>query len=462
MTVRSSLTDGRQRGQLPMGRVVTTWWPLALSWLLMAVEVPMISAVVARLDNPDVHLAAFGGIVYPLALIVGAPVIMLLAASTALSKDWDSYRKLMRVTMLMGAFLTGIHALVAFTPLYDVVIVRLMDPPAEIIEPARIGLMVTVLWNWAVGYRRFKQGVLIRFGHSRAVGIGSFVRLGTEGIVLAVGYSVGSIPGILVASSALTVGVICEAGYTAVRARPVIQGQLRDAPPVEEPLTLRSFTVFYIPLAMTAILGLLAEPLKSVALTRMPRALDSLAVWSVVNGLVFIFRSVGMAYSEVVIALLDEPRSLWTLRRFTTILSVVVTVLLVVVSVTPLALFWFQNLTGLRAELALFSHGGLWYALIMPGVFVLQSWYQGLIVHSRRTRGVSEAVLTYILTSGALLLFGVLWDRVPGLYVGMAALSLGRLTQTIWLWYRSRPAVDAVEERDRAVGPCQGADVVAL
>ena len=445
-----------------MRRVVTTWWPLALSWLLMAVEVPAISAVVARLANPDIHLAAFGGIVYPLTLIVGAPMIMLLAASTALSKDWDSYRKLWRVTMLMGGVLTGIHALFAFTPLYDAVIVRLMDPPAEIIEPARVGLMVAVFWNWAVGFRRFQQGVLIRFGHSRAVGVGSFVRLSSIGIVLGVGYGVESIPGIVVAASALALGVICEAVYTALRARSVIQGQLRDAPPVKEPLTLRGFTVFYIPLAMTAMLGLLAEPLKSVALTRMPRALDSLAVWSVVNGLIFIFRSAGMAYNEVVIALLDEPGSLPTLRRFTTILSVVVTVLLVAVSVTPVAMFWFENLTGLRPELARFSHRGLWYALFMPGVFVLQSWYQGLIVHSRRTRGVSEAVLTYILASGALLLFGVLWDRVPGLYVAMAALSLGRLAQTVWLWYRSRPAVEGVDARDRVVGPCRSADLAAM
>ena len=37
---------------LPMRQVVRTWWPLAASWMLMAAEGPVISAVVARLAQP--------------------------------------------------------------------------------------------------------------------------------------------------------------------------------------------------------------------------------------------------------------------------------------------------------------------------------------------------------------------------------------------------------------------------
>lgn len=446
----SQNADGGER--LPMRCVVSTWWPLAFSWLLMAAEAPALSAVVARLANPDINLAAFGGVVYPLALIIEAPVMMLLSASTALSRDWDSYRKLKGFMMWMGAVLTVVHALVAFTPLYDVVVVGLIRPPAEIVEPARIGLMVTVPWTWAIGYRRFKQGVLIRFGHSRAVGLGSMVRLAADGAVLAVGYLVGTIPGVVVAAAALVAGVTCEAVFAGLRARRVIECELKKAPPVEEPLTLPSLVDFYVPLAMTSLLGLLAEPLKSAALSRLPRALDSLAVWTIVNGLVFLFRSFGMAYNEVAIALLDEPRSFQTLRRFMIILTTVVTALLVIVAATPLAMVWFAGVTGLRPELALFSRRALWAALLMPGITVLQSWYQGLIVHSRRTRGITEAVAVYLLVSIAILVGGVLWGGAAGLYVGLAALSIGRLAQAGWLWYRSRPAVESAETGDAAVG----------
>ena len=38
----------------------------------------------------------------------------------------------------------------------------------------------------------------------------------------------------------------------------------------------------------------------------MPRALDSLAIWPILSGLLFIFRSVGIAYNEVVLTLIES------------------------------------------------------------------------------------------------------------------------------------------------------------
>ena len=71
-----------------------TWYPLALSWLMMGIELPLLSAVVARLANPEVNLGAYGGVVFPLALLIEAPIIMLLTASTKLSRDPVSYTHL--------------------------------------------------------------------------------------------------------------------------------------------------------------------------------------------------------------------------------------------------------------------------------------------------------------------------------------------------------------------------------
>jgi len=116
-----SITPG-----LSTRRIVATWWPLAASWLLMALELPAMSAVIARLPDPEIHLAAYGGVVFPLALIFESPIIMLLAAATALSKDLASYLKLRRFMLISGALLTGLHLLVALTPLYYPIVVGLI------------------------------------------------------------------------------------------------------------------------------------------------------------------------------------------------------------------------------------------------------------------------------------------------------------------------------------------------
>ncbi|HWQ84410.1 MAG TPA: hypothetical protein VN363_07580, partial [Anaerolineales bacterium] len=192
-------------------KVLHTWWPLAASWILMGLEGPTLSAIVARLANPEINLAAWGGIVNPLSLIIEAPIMMLLAASTALSKDWASFQKMYRFMMLAGASLTGLHVLVAFTPLYDIVVSGILGAPPEIVEPGRIGLRIMLPWTWAIAYRRFHQGVLIRFNHSGVVGRGTLVRLGSLVMILAIGYILNRAPGILVGTAAVAVAVTLEA-----------------------------------------------------------------------------------------------------------------------------------------------------------------------------------------------------------------------------------------------------------
>lgn len=421
---------------LSLARIVRAWWPLAASWMLMGLELPAVSAVVARLPEPQINLAAYG-IVFAISMIIESPIIMLLAASTALSKDWDSYLKVRRFMMQAGALLTALHVVIAFTPLYYVVVVDLIGAPAQIVEPARWGLMLMTPWTWSIAYRRFNQGVLIRFGHSEIVGLGTVVRLSANLVVLSVGYVMGSIPGIMVAASAVSMGVMSEAFFVGLRVRPILQ-RLRQIKPDGDPLTLRSFLRFYVPLALTSLLTLLVQPIGSAAISRMPGALESLAVWPVVSGLLFLLRSVGIAYNEVVVALLGEPKAQESLRRFARVLSLSLTAILFLVTATPLAEFWFQGLSGLPPALASLAQSSLWFVLLLPAFSVWQSFYQGSLVYFRTTRGVTEAMALSLLISSAILGVGVLWGRVTGLYVAQAAFTIGGLAQMLWLAYRNR------------------------
>ncbi len=86
-SVRTAASDITQH--LPVGRVAAIWWPLAISWMLMSAEPPLISAVVARLADPSIHLAAYGSVTAPLCGIIQAPILTLLSLSTTMSKEWD-------------------------------------------------------------------------------------------------------------------------------------------------------------------------------------------------------------------------------------------------------------------------------------------------------------------------------------------------------------------------------------
>lgn len=447
-----SIKPAQASAQLSLRQIITTWWPLAASWLLMGVEVPLLSAVIARLQNPEVHLAAFGGVVFPLALIVESPIIMLLAGSTALSKDWASYALIRRYMMVSGALLTLLHILIAFTPLYFVVAEDILGVPPEIIEPARLGLMIMVPWTWSIAYRRFNQGVLIRFGYSKAIGVGTVVRLSTDVLVLAIGYQLSQnleIPGIAVGTAAQAISVISEAFYVRYVVRPVLNSELKAAPSIDPPLTWMVFWAFYLPLVMTSLITLLANPIGSAAVSRMPQALISLAVWPVINGFIFVLRSLGVAYNEVVVALLDRPGASINLKRFANLLAGFTTLALVLVAATQLSTLWFGKISALSPELVNLAKNALWLALPLPALSVIQSWYQGALLYGRHTRGITESVVVYLLTFTVVQWTGVIRQQMIGLDVALLATSLAATTQTTWLWLRCRPILESLRQRDR-------------
>src|SRR3990172_12004867 len=66
---------------LPLRRIFRTWWPLAASWVLMGAELPALAAVVARLAEPEINLAAYGGGGLPPPLLLAPPLILLPAPS---------------------------------------------------------------------------------------------------------------------------------------------------------------------------------------------------------------------------------------------------------------------------------------------------------------------------------------------------------------------------------------------
>ena len=187
----------------------------------------------------------------------------------------------------------------------------------------------------------------------------------------------------------------------------------------------------------------------------MPRALESLAVWPVLGGLVFLMRALGFAYNEVVVALVDEPRSLRRLRRFTKLLSASNTSVLLLLAATPLSDLWFVRVSALTPALTTLANNGLWIFVLMPGLCVWQNWFQGIIVHGRRTRGIPEAMALAIATSVSILIAGVLHGRITGVYVGLTAAVMANFTQVAWLRFRSRPTMRALEVRD---GLRQGVD----
>ena len=390
--------------RLPM---FSTWWPLACSWVLMGLEMPMFLAAVSRLSGSEPNLtrenfAAFNTVVYPVSMTIEGPIVMLLAASTALVVDRVRYRQLRRFTIGAALVLTLVHALVAFTPLYDQIARDWIGLDAASLEPGRIGLRIMLPWTAMIAYRRFLQGILIRHGHSGAVGTGTLIRLIANGSVLAAGLAYGTVDGIVLGASAIVVGVTAEAVYAILRARPVLD-QLALVDPTVERLSARAFTTFYLPLALIPSITLAMQPITAAAIWRLPEAERSSAAWGAVYSLIFLFRALGFAFQEVVVTFEHHPNGgSAALRRFALRLAGISAVTCAVVAWTPLGrLIWFEAILELPPELSAIAAMALPFGVVLPTLAVLQNWLQGRLVAEKRTRGSTEAALVYVLCACA-------------------------------------------------------------
>ena len=157
-------------------KIFLFWGPLALTWLMMAFEQPILIAFIARLNDAKYNLAAFG-IAGSFAMIVEAPVIMLMSASTTLVRGRNSYRKLKRFTDILNAGVTGIQLIILIPPVFRYIVTGLMGVPENVARIAHVALLIFLPWAASIGYRRFYQGILIRNDLTRRVTYGTMIRL---------------------------------------------------------------------------------------------------------------------------------------------------------------------------------------------------------------------------------------------------------------------------------------------
>jgi len=188
---------------------------------------------------------------------------------------------------------------------------------------------------------------------------------------------------------------------------------------------------------VTPLLNFIALPLSAAAMSRMPNALESLAAWPVLSGSAFTVRSLGFAFNEVVVSLMDRGRPVPALRRFAWGLSAFAILVLLAGAATPLGNLWFERASALPGTLALMAQHSLWFLVPMGAVSVWQSYHMGMLVHAHRTRAMSEAKLLLLVATVTTLGIGVAWHSTPGLPFASLALSAGGIAEIAWLARRS-------------------------
>ena len=422
--------------------ILLFWLPLAATWMMMAVEGPFLAAVIARLADPKFNLAAHG-VAFAFAILVEAPVIMLMSASTALVEDSHTYRRLRNFANALNVGSTVLLVLALIPAVFDFLMEGLIGLPHDVARLVYGALWILLPWPAAIGYRRFIHGLLIRSGRTRLVAIGTVLRLVGMATTALLLYFYTDIHGAWVGAASLSAGVVTEM----VAARLMAIGTVRElkirerTPDDDSPAHdgYRAIAAFYYPLALTSIIGLTVQPMLTFFMGRAPAPIESLAVFPVVHSLSFLFRALGLSFQEAAIALMGKRFEHYPeLKRFATWLGVVATGGFALVAFTPLADFWFITVSGLTEELAAFALTPTQIMAPLPALSVLLSFQRAIQVQGRRTRPITVATVIEVVTIAALFpLFG--WGLgMVGVTAAAIAFVAGRTGGVLFLFDRVR------------------------
>jgi len=397
----------------------------------MAVEGPFLSALIARLNEPKFNLAAYG-VAFALALIIEAPVILMMSASTALVKDSHSFYKLRRFTFFLSGGLTLIMIILVIPFIFYFITEDLIGLPEKVAELTHIATIILLPWPGAIGYRRFCQGILIRNNMTRRVAYGTIVRLATMALTAVFLFTFTHVPGVAVGASALSMAVIAEAIASRLMTAGIIK-KISLIQSINGKMTYTEIFRFYYPLALTSLLSMGVQPLVTFFVGKSIMALESLAVLPVVTSFVFIFRAFGLSYQEVIIAKMDTNElNFIPLRNYAFILAGSLSSVLFLIAFTPLSNFWFENVSGLSEALSYFSTTPLQIMAIIPALTVWISFQRAMLVNDKNTTTITRGTAIEFVTITIVMYLTVNIFQFNGVVSATTSFIIGRLAANFY------------------------------
>ena len=417
---------------------------------MMATEGPFLAAIIARLPDATYNLAAYG-VAFALAIVVEAPVMMLMSAATALVRDSTSYHKLRTFARVLAAGTTSVLLVLLIPGVYRWLTGTAMGLPPEVADLTYGALWFFLPWPSAIAYRRFLQGVLIRSGKTRLVAYGTVIRLAAMSAAGFAGFLLFDMPGAWVGGMALATGVVAEAAaarfMAASTVRELIAGELDRTEGPE--IRYREIASFYLPLALTSMIALTVQPMLTFFMGRSVAPVQSLAVFPVVHALGFFFRAFGLAFQDAAIALMGERfEHLRALGRFATSVALVTSVAIACVAFTPLSHVYFVTISGLTPELTSIALIPARLIVPLPALTVLLAFQRAILVQGRRTQHITVASAVEVITIA--LVFAILAWRLDlvGATAAFAAFTCGRTLSNGYLIFGCRGLIARTRAHD--------------
>lgn len=417
-------------------QMLALWLPLAVSGEMMVIEPSIINIALGRTTQAELALAAYG-VAFSLALLVEAPILMLIDASVARASDRAALALLERFSLAAGLVVTAIGLLISVTPLYGLIVERLMNIPPDVAAQARPTLVILSFWPMPIGWRRTQQGLLIRARQTMVISLATVVRLvvlaaGLAGGLVLWSHSLWSVA--VIAGVAMDLSVIVEAALVTWAARRALASGM--LPEQGSKLVWSELWRFYWPLATTSVIQQVSRPVLNAGIATAVLGRESLAAWPVVWGLVLLIAGPAWSLQQLSNALAADGQAYRRVRTFAVSLSLIFTGLLAVVGLTPLYSVTMSGVYNLAPELQGLAHPALLLMIPYPLLLGMQGLLRGVLIRRGCTPPVRAAVAVNVAMLAVTLVVGTRLLAPTGVVLAAVAVEAALAAELGWLRWR--------------------------
>ncbi|MDT8440107.1 MAG: hypothetical protein RQ723_00425 [Desulfuromonadales bacterium] len=434
------------RNDTPLSQksIALFFFPLVLNVQFMSVSHSIINAGLARLDDAVTVLAAFS-VAMVLHLFVASPSYQNHTITIAMVRGRRSLRAMLLFVLLIAVWVSILLGLLAFSPVGNFVLDRLLGVNPEVARGARDALGLLVLLPFITGLRGLFQGLVIRARRTSLVSFATAVRIGMLFVYLWLGQF--WYDGTKVAAFAL---LGCVATETAVIGWFAWRVKLPADP--DDNRTFSELLAYGLPLAYSSGLQQTVPLLINAIISRLPDGTLALAAFGVLRGFLFLLagpmRNLQQAYLTLVRNATDSHALTIFFRRVSGGMGLVMLLI-----AWPLNRSVLGTVMGLDDTMRLYLAWPLTACALFPFLYGAANLLRGWFAANHLTGRLGRSTLYKALLIVALWPLVVLSPLpLPGIAVAIALLLGAEFCEMGYLYRQRRVLLRSDQRMDTGSG----------
>jgi Na+-driven multidrug efflux pump len=404
-----------------ISRLLSFFLPLGISASLVTFSHVIINSTLARSQSPEMTIASFT-IAMSVFTITERPAVLLRQTCSALVKDQTTFRMMSRIMLYLLFCILGFGAVISYTPVGTGLFRHVFNADQAltglILDAYRLLIFVTVF----SAIRCLYHGIIIRNLRTKWLTIGMAVRL--SGMYLLSLYFLSSGHPITGATGALIFlfGMMIEAAVGFLEGRKIV-GSLPLEGADQTVSSTRDIFRFFRPLMYSAFISVIIGPAINAMLGKTNHIELAIASYAIALSITHLVTSFFSYIHQIVLNFYNaDPRAV---QRFSLMLSLIPSVLLGLLSYTPLGPWFLQHVMGVSGALLTASLETLRIFMIMTLVFPWVDFCNGLLMLWKQTKLMVWSQAANVCFT-VIVLFICVWNA-PGWngMIGALAQSLG-------------------------------------